>query len=63
MRKLREDVAELRRAVHERVEPKLDADIVRAKLMGRWHDEATAGTPGAPQPPMQGPPPGGPPAP
>lgn len=47
VRKLKEDVAALKAAVAS-AEPALDPDIVRAKLMGRWHDSAKAGTPGAP---------------
>lgn len=47
VRKLREDLAEFDKAL-ERVEPALHPDIVRAKLMGRWHDGATKGSPGAP---------------
>ncbi|MBL0728982.1 Dyp-type peroxidase domain-containing protein [Piscinibacter sp. HJYY11] len=47
VRKLRQDVAALDAAVGS-VTPQLDADIVRAKLMGRWPEGATHGTPGEP---------------
>lgn len=56
VRKLRQDVAELEAAV-TRVDPPLPTDIVRAKLMGRWHDRATPGPQSAPGAPLADPPP------
>lgn len=47
VRKLRQDVAALNDALSQ-VVPKVNEDLVRAKLMGRWHDAAQGGTPGMP---------------
>lgn len=47
VRKLRQDVQALDAGV-QTVQPPLHADIVRAKLVGRWHDDATQGPPGMP---------------
>jgi lysophospholipase L1-like esterase len=55
VRQLRQDVAALDKAVAS-VTPPLNPDIVRAKLMGRWHDRAKAGPAGAPL--LAEPPPG-----
>ncbi len=47
VRKLRQDVEALDAGV-KTVDPPLHGDLVRAKLVGRWHDDATQGPPGAP---------------
>lgn len=47
VRKLRQDVAALNEGV-ARVEPPLDPDLVRAKLMGRWPDSDTNTNAGLP---------------
>lgn len=48
VRKLRQDVGALNDAIDRRTTPALDGDLVRAKLMGRWHDGAKAEKPGTP---------------
>jgi deferrochelatase/peroxidase EfeB len=47
VRKLRQDVLALNEGVAG-VKPPLDPDLVRAKLMGRWHDDAKGSNAGLP---------------